>query len=320
MKTDKFKDVTLPKNFHYHGMNKIKAGKGYRDGKALGVKEGKCKYCHGTIIRLRMNISNKGFECTSELVCDKCGTVYNMPYMILGKQDVEPLDCGEDKINITTYWETDDALTKYYNDKGEQLYTKHFKCNDKKGQEKQTIGEIKRPRYKKTYAYHWVSHKSWLENNCCPTYEPTSSTETYEEGEEPAVIVDMQTWIKDQIKIGKAIGLCTPKHSMLYNRSKEEKAEYDRAMRMQLLEAIASNMELNPLQAAQAKYAIDEDPGLMKYPYPIEDIMLCICLYVMSLCVDNGRMATIKRQYPMWKDRYSTLYSVIRDKLDNMTL
>ena len=83
MKSDSFTDVMLPLYFHYHGMNKIKAGKGYRDGHPIGVIGGRCPECDGHMISIKMNTSSKGFETTSEKVCDTCGLVQPGAFQVL---------------------------------------------------------------------------------------------------------------------------------------------------------------------------------------------------------------------------------------------
>ena len=88
MKSDDWVDVLLPKNFHYHGMNKIKAGKGYRDGRPVGVISGPCPECNGQIISIKINTSRKGMECTSEKVCDTCGLIQPSAFAVIDK--IEP--------------------------------------------------------------------------------------------------------------------------------------------------------------------------------------------------------------------------------------
>ena len=81
---------SLPKNYHYSGMYKVKAGKGYRrDGHPVGVMGHKCEECDGTIISLQMNTSSRGFETTSEKVCNKCGLTYPGSFQILEKKDTD---------------------------------------------------------------------------------------------------------------------------------------------------------------------------------------------------------------------------------------
>lgn len=54
----------------------IKAGKGYDEhGHPRGPIGGKCSECDGDIISIKMNTSRKGFETTSEKVCNRCGLV-----------------------------------------------------------------------------------------------------------------------------------------------------------------------------------------------------------------------------------------------------
>lgn len=80
----------LPLYFHYYGMDKVKAGKGYKkDGTPIGILGPKCPECDGTIISLQMNTSSRGMECTSEKVCDTCGLVQDGAFIVLGKQEAE---------------------------------------------------------------------------------------------------------------------------------------------------------------------------------------------------------------------------------------
>ena len=64
----------------------VKAGKGYRDGKPIGPIGGKCKECDGNVISIKMNTSARGFETTSEKVCDTCGLVVPGAFQVLEPQ------------------------------------------------------------------------------------------------------------------------------------------------------------------------------------------------------------------------------------------
>jgi hypothetical protein len=75
----------LSPNFQYYGFQKVKAGKGYKDGKPYGVESGECQNedCEGTIITLKINSSSKGMETSTEKVCNCCGRVYGLGFHIL---------------------------------------------------------------------------------------------------------------------------------------------------------------------------------------------------------------------------------------------
>lgn len=77
----------LPKNFWYDGMFKVKAGKGYLDlkggSRVVGPLSGPCSECDGTVVSIKMNTSSKGFETTSEKVCNKCGLVVPGAFQVL---------------------------------------------------------------------------------------------------------------------------------------------------------------------------------------------------------------------------------------------
>lgn len=79
----------LPLNYMYYGYDKIKAGKGYnKDGTPRGVLSGKCSECDGQVISIKMNTSSRGFETTSEKVCDKCGLTVPGSFQVLeAKED-----------------------------------------------------------------------------------------------------------------------------------------------------------------------------------------------------------------------------------------
>jgi hypothetical protein len=289
----------LPKNYWYPGMNKGKAGKGYRNDIPLGILGGPCEgswinpKCTGTIISLKMNISSRGFETTSEKVCETCGALYPSPYQLGG--GVTPDKPPKRKKYHTKTTEIDDALTKYYNTDGKEIYAKKVELDKESGRTKKhfltknvRLGEIKTTEYEIEYDHYWETHESWFNDNTNePTHEPDSSSESYKEGEEPEVLKDMFYWTEEQVRIGKKLKLANPKHTIYYNRSKEEKAEYDLALRMRMVEAIASGMELNKLQVDQVKYVIKKHPGLMKIDSSIEDIITCVCVSTMSMNYDD---------------------------------
>lgn len=87
----------LPKHFWYPGMNKAKAGKGYRDGKPVGTLGMQCQECEGTVINIRIcyGMGSEGdesdaknvMETTTEKVCDTCGLVYQGAYQTLDRYD-----------------------------------------------------------------------------------------------------------------------------------------------------------------------------------------------------------------------------------------
>lgn len=84
-----YNSAYLPKAFHYYGMNKIKAGKGYRDGVPLGRIGGPCDECGTPVISIQMNTSSKGMECTSEKVCPSCGLVHQGAFAVLQRYETK---------------------------------------------------------------------------------------------------------------------------------------------------------------------------------------------------------------------------------------
>jgi hypothetical protein len=65
----------------------IKAGKGYRDGRPVGIVGRDCDECGEPIISIRMASGQKGQQCTSENVCSGCGLVYQGSFAILDKYE-----------------------------------------------------------------------------------------------------------------------------------------------------------------------------------------------------------------------------------------
>ena len=274
---DEYSGEYLPKPYHYHGMSKIKAGKGYRHGNPLGILGGPCKIedCTGTIISLKMNISARGFETTSEKVCDTCGTIYPSPYQ-LGIKIVKDKPPKLHKHHIEKE-EEDLALRKYYNSKGEELYHK------RNGPYPDGPPEIKKTKYKIEYDYYYYNHDLWKgANSNEPTHEPDSSSESFDDTNKPEPLKDMYYWTQEQVQIlGNTY---RAKQAIYNNRSKKEVKEYETALRMRLAEAIASGMELNRLQVDQVKYIIDKYGIEYKYrrgTYPMEEVIECLCIYVL---------------------------------------
>jgi hypothetical protein len=69
-------NTLLPPSFWYDGMDKIKAGKGYRKGVPLGRIGPPCDECKTPIIHISICVSSRGSEFITEKVCPNCGLVH----------------------------------------------------------------------------------------------------------------------------------------------------------------------------------------------------------------------------------------------------
>lgn len=124
----------MVKNYQYtRGYKLAKMGKGYRDGRPLGPIGGPCNECGGNIISIRMCTSAKGFETTSEKVCDTCGLVVPGSFQVLEpKEDYKTkyYQTHQDWLNDNKpdfdFDDTDMYFENYYNlyggkNKGENI-------------------------------------------------------------------------------------------------------------------------------------------------------------------------------------------------------
>lgn len=66
-----------------------KMGKGYRNGVPYGKIGNDCEECNTPVVAIQMSTGTKGQQCTSEVVCPKCGLVYQGAFAILDKYEVE---------------------------------------------------------------------------------------------------------------------------------------------------------------------------------------------------------------------------------------
>ncbi|OEC87873.1 MULTISPECIES: hypothetical protein [Methanobacterium] len=104
MNSSNFQNLgTYKYDFYQQNSTSIKAGKGYANsntkpyngksgidlGKPIGHKKQPCpqKDCKGTIIAVMICTDVKGFETSTEQVCDTCGHVINTAMQVLGKKE-----------------------------------------------------------------------------------------------------------------------------------------------------------------------------------------------------------------------------------------
>lgn len=66
-----------------------KMGKGYRNGIPYGKVSKNCEECNEPVVSIQMAIGQYGQECTSEVVCPKCGLVYQGAFAVLNRYEVE---------------------------------------------------------------------------------------------------------------------------------------------------------------------------------------------------------------------------------------
>jgi hypothetical protein len=254
-------------------MNEIKAGHGYRSGRPIGVESGPCQNenCDGTIITLRINTDIKGFETSTEKVCNICGRIYPMSSQIIGKP---PIKYEMNKWNTHNEWKTAMMQSQKGPDIDEGI-DNHLEasCNYN--------GD--RPNKKDLEGVYFSFNSRYVNKN----YE-------------------------NELKV-------IEKRLNNTNASKNVPRDITRLNNyFEIVEDYTHKWGMMKFQEEDAKFIIkNEGNGLSKIDRAMEDIILCVCLYVMSKSVSNGRMAVLKRQTPMWNEQYKTLYGLIRDKLNS---
>jgi hypothetical protein len=262
------KESYLPKSFHYDGMHKIKAGKGYKHGKPQGVKSGPCDECNGTIISIKMNTSSKGFETTSEKVCDTCGLVYQGAFNVIDKYHE----------NYSSY---------EYNT--HQEWMKANKPIDKSNEDVAWDNEL-------------FEHKTGQRPN---TSDNVGYGGTYEQQFNN---INDSNWRLNQANARLAR---TPQ-SMKISSNDRNTHEYHL-----IADDYIHELGLNKYDAMDVHYYIDHRDTLFKLDYKADDIILCICLYVMGQRMDKLSFGRLTKQIYKTDRRKKKIYSLVRDKLSS---
>lgn len=283
----------LPKPYHYDGMSKAKAGKGYKDPKTgderlMGVENGPCKEkdCDGTIISIQMNTSSYGFETCSEKVCNKCGMTYPGSFQVLEAKPPQ----GKSR-----HYETHEEWVKAMKPCPQRDFENH--TDVAWGNEMYAHMTGKRP-------------------------EGEESDEVAPILREGVFIGGAKERIYDDEKLYKALGLESKRqygqHAENWGRSPEKRDLWRRQQHMDQVMINASWLGMTKGQVNEVKYIIDEH-GVEAYGghHRYEDVILCLCVYVQSKTVNNARMSVIKRQIPAWNKQYKKLYSLIVQKLNS---
>lgn len=279
----------LNKNFHYKNMSSAKCGKGYReDGHPIGVLSGKCKKegCEGDIITLQMNTSSKGFTTNSERVCLVCGRVYNLGFQILGSTP---------EINVDpTKWQVNEEADEFTKKAKHDLWKKDM-------QESQSNPEVE-PEDPGAYSTILPSEDKIWTNKEIKQYTTTGSLPLS----------------KRQLnkKIYKSGSLLALKRALKYTTTmKDFRTEHY----IELIGAVESQyLDMSALQIERAEKIIENRGNLFKLNKPVEDIVFCICLYVLSLDMDyrkfNALLGRTIRNSRVTFD-LKTLYPTVREKL-----
>lgn len=270
----------LPYNFHYYGMDKLKGGKGYKkDGTPIGIIGGPCPECEGTIINLQINTSSRGMETTSEKVCDMCGLIIDGAFNI-SRHKYEPFELREQP----------------------DYHTRPFDTHE-----------------------DWLERMKELDSRQGNPEDIAVETEIYTHvtGHRPdddTVIEGNGSGYKEHgignqdENLARALGLKT-KNAANYGNKHKDVQEYRKKQYYDYIDICKSTLHMHRGQVAEARYIIDNEPSLMKLPYPYEDIIYHMCLRLRLLGM--GRKGTKLMNSERLGDRYNkTVYSAVRSKLN----
>lgn len=274
----------LPKNAHYYGMDKIKGGKGYKkDGKPIGILGGKCPECEGTIIKLQMNTSRKGMECTSEKVCDTCGIVVDTAYIVLNKIEKE--------YHSLTF-------------KTHEDWVEYAKEQDKKGQ----TGDILEGTCAATESFAHIFGRRMND------FEADGDSGSLGKGSTFHLKGNNDKY-GEQKTLYKQLGMKT-NLAEYWNRGSEDVLKHRHKQYEDYIGVCKSILGMHNGQVEEVKYIIYNEPNILNISrYSFEDIIFHICVYVKLLGM--GRKGTRMMNTIRLEEQYnSTLYKVIRDKLN----
>lgn len=270
----------LPYNNHYYGMDKIKGGKGYKkDGTPIGIIKGKCKECDGTVISVTMNTSSKGFETSNEKVCDTCGLVVAGPYQVLDIEEqiyhTKPTTSHEEWVEIAKMSEQRDF--EYFTDVAWD-----------------------------TEIYEHI-------NGTRMSGDTGMAVDILHNGASGEVCLDAPSRNQYKNDLARDLKLNNWK-SEHWGRGTEERMKHKHMQQMDYLDICKTMLGMHRGQVEEVKYILDTY-GTKHFhrQASYEDIILCICLVVMSRYVNNGYMATIKRQLPMYDKDMKALYQRVKE-------
>jgi len=279
-------DCILPSNFHYYGMNKIKGGKGYdMYGHPRGIIGGPCPECDGTIINLQMNTSAKGMECTSEKVCDTCGLIIDGAFSIY-RHRFEPYYIREPKIYHTNPFSTH-----------EEWLERMKELDEMQGNPEDIALDA--------------------EMFCHATGNRMSDSQADRDEAVGNVSFKEHGIVNTDEKLARTLGLKT-KNAANYGNSSKEVMQWKNKQHYDYIDICKTILGMHRGQVASVRYILDNVPNILNISrYNAEDIIVCICLVVMSDSIPYQRMGGIIKKLNSTVGYNKTLYNVVADKLNN---
>jgi len=272
----------LPKDFHYYGMNKIKGGKGYREGHPIGIIGGPCPECEGTVVNLQMNTSSRGMECTSEKVCDTCGLIIDGAFSIY-RHRFEPFYIREPKIYHTNPFDTH-----------EEWLERMKELDEMQGKMDDVAVETE-------LFQHWTGNRPGDD-----TEISTSGTQGF-----------FEHGIGDSDEtLARDLGLKT-KNAVNYNRPSKEVMEYKLKQQMDYVDICKTQLGMHNGQVMDIKEIIIKH-GTKEFHRRAsnEDIIMCMCIHRMSKDIDGRRLSNITRYMDIGID--SPVYKHVAKALDKL--
>lgn len=283
----------LPYNNHYYGMDKIKGGKGYKkDGKPIGILGGKCPECKGNIIKLQMNTSRKGMECTSEKVCDTCGLIMDTAYIVLNKIEQE--------YHSLTF-------------KTHEDWIEYAKEQEQKGQ----TGDILEGTCAATESFAHVTGERMNAAGDDGRNDGIADHDSGIWGKGSSMETDAYRRNHYHEDLARALKL-NNWNAENWGRDSEGVLKHRHKQYEDYIGVCKSIMGMHNGQVEEVKYIIETEPNILNIQrYSYEDIISHICLVVMSTSYNNYRKwnAFIAR-YSIGNRYNKTLFNAVAAKLN----
>lgn len=298
----------------------LKAGKGYSTddkktykgktgiakGHPKGVKKGKCNQytlnkpiqtrygilptkCDGTIIAVKITTNNKGFDTTSEEVCNKCGHVIQTAMQVIGKKPHY-----YKTIKFTSH---EDWLKRNYN---KMEGNPEDICSDA-----ETAVHVTGSRLNTIDNHFYGSAgEEEVDNVTFGNFSTAPDFEIYNK------------------KIAKELGLKAYGRfrgkSQCWNRGTEERMHLKKKCQENYVDICKTNFGLTTGQADEVKYVLERYPSFLKMPYDYEDIIFHISMYI--ILNKMGKKGTaLMNTIRLGKLYNKQLYSIIKQKMNTET-
>ncbi len=271
----------LPKNYHYYGMNKLKGGKGYRDNHPIGVIGHQCP---GLPIYDKKSKKTYNEKCEGHIISIQMCTSSR------GFTTTSEKVCDICGLIIPGSFQMLEKIEEHYTSKPCNTHDEWLQQNNPSYDYDDIDAE-----HERTAIYN--GHR-----------ENTSDAEGYGDEYTFNYINKAYKARLDQA-IGRLNNVSQSKHMPM--KAWRQKEYND------IVDDYAHELEMLPYQVADVKWIIGHHPTILKIDKKVDDIIECICLYVIVKSYSNYRKgnAYIAR-YSIENPHIKTLYKVIRETLN----